>query len=93
MNIKNLRIFLQNVWKNSLLVNTILKIQLEFDIIFIQELSLITIHSIPSSKSKDGEELVGVSNHPNWITFSRAPITENDSPHVVLYINIRISSM
>jgi len=71
MNIKKLRIFSQNIWKNSSLVNTILRIQSEFDIIFIQELSWITICSISSSKSKDGEELVGIPNHPNWITFSR----------------------
>jgi len=93
MNIKKLRIFSQNIWKNSSLVNTILRIQSEFDIIFIQELSWITICSISSSKSKDGEELVGIPNHPNWITFSRASMIENNSPHVVSYINIRISSI
>ena len=93
MNIKNLRIFSQNIWKNSSLVNIILRIQSEFDIIFIQELSWITICSISSSKSKDGEELVGIPNHPNWITFSRASMIENNFPYVVSYINIRISSM
>jgi len=31
----NLKIFSQNVWKNSLIVNTILKTQSHFDIIFI----------------------------------------------------------
>ena len=33
----NLRIFSQNVQKNSLIVNTILETQSQFDIIFIQE--------------------------------------------------------
>jgi len=93
MNIKNLRIFLQNVWKNSSLVNTILEIQSEFNIIFIQEPSWITICSISSSKNINEEELVGVPNYLNWITFSRASMTENDSPHVISYINIRISSI
>ena len=74
-----------------MLVNTILEIQLEFDIILIQELSWITIHSISSSKSKNTEELVDVPNHPNWITFSKASTIENDSSWVILYINIRIS--
>ena len=32
-----LKVFSQNVWKNSLIVNTILETQTDFDIIFIQE--------------------------------------------------------
>ena len=35
--IKEIRIFLQNVYKNNLLTNTILEAQRYFDIIFIQE--------------------------------------------------------
>ena len=34
---KDLKIFSQNIQKNSLIVNTILETQLQFDIIFIQE--------------------------------------------------------
>ena len=37
MIIQDLRIFLQNVQKNLFIVNTILKTQIQFDIIFIQE--------------------------------------------------------
>jgi len=51
--------------KNNSVINTILKIQSAFDIIFIQEPLLLTICSIPSTESKEGEELVGVLNHPN----------------------------
>jgi len=65
MIIKNIKIFLQNVQKNNLIVNTILKTQFEFNVIFIQEPSWLTIHSIPSFKSQEGKELVGVPNHPN----------------------------
>ena len=65
MIIKNLKIFSQNIWKNNSVVNTILKTQSDFDIIFIQEPFWTTICSIPSSRSKDGKELVGVLNHPN----------------------------
>jgi len=50
------------------------------------------ICSIPSSKSKEGEELVGVPNHPNWITFSRNSSNVVDSPGVITYINVRLSS-
>jgi len=34
---KDLKIFSQNIWKNNLIVNTILKLKVDFDIIFIQE--------------------------------------------------------
>jgi len=43
----------------------ILETWFEFDIVFIQEPSWSTICFIPNSKSRDGEELVGVPNHPN----------------------------
>ena len=45
-----LKIFSQNVHKNSLIINTILEIQMSFDIIFIQEPSWSTIYTIPSSR-------------------------------------------
>jgi len=78
--------------KKNLIVDTILKTQYSFDIIFIQELTWITICSIPSSKSKEREELVGVLNHPNWLTFSRNSLVDNNSPRVVTYVNIRLLS-
>ena len=39
MIIKDIKIFSQNVWKNHLIVNTILETKFEFDIIFVQESS------------------------------------------------------
>ena len=51
MIIKNIKIFLQNMQKNNLIVNIILETQFKFDVVFIQEPSWSTIHSIPSSKS------------------------------------------
>jgi len=37
-------------------------------------------------------ELVGVLSYPNWLTFSRNPYNKNDSPRVIIYINIWLSS-
>ena len=88
---KDLKIFSQNVWKNSLLINTILEVNSSFDIIFIQELSWSSICSIPSSSNCEGDTLVGVVNHPNWLTFVRPNTTKSDYPRVVVYINIRLS--
>ena len=90
MIIKDLKIFLQNVRKNSSLIHTILKMYYDFDIIFIQELSQTTLQSIPSSKSKEEEELVKVLSHLNQRTFARSSLVEVDHPHIVSYINIRL---
>ena len=89
---KNIKIFSQNVWKNNLIVNIILKTKSSFDVIFVQELSWTTIHSILSSKSEEDKELIGVPNHSNWLTFARNSTNNNDLPQVVTYINIRIVS-
>ena len=93
MIINDIKIFLQNVRKNNLIVNTILKVNFNFDIIFIQELSWSTICSIPGSRNCEGESLVGVVNHPNWLMFTRTSETENDFPRVIIYINIRLASL
>ena len=93
MIIKNIKIFSQNIWKNNLIVNTILEIQFEFNILFIQELFWLTIHSIPSSKSKDGKELIGVPNYPNWLVFANKLSNIHDCPRIITYINIRLSPL
>jgi len=89
---KDIEIFSQNVRKNSLLINTILEVHSFFNIIFIQEPSWSSIHSIPSSSNCEGDTLVGMVNHPNWLTFVRPNTSEIDYPRVIAYINIRLSS-
>lgn len=90
MIIKDIEIFSQNIQKNNLIVNTILETQFAFDVIFIQELLWITIYSLPSSKCKEREELVGVPSHPNWLMFARKPSNNNNFPRVITYVNIRL---
>jgi len=92
MIIKNLKIYLQNVRKNSLFVNTILKTLTYFNIILIQEPPWSEIHKIPSSSNCEGDPLIGSVHHPNWITFARSPLADKDSPRVISYINIHLSS-
>ena len=92
MIINDIKIFLQNVWKNNLIVNTILKINFNFDIIYIQELSRSIICSIPSFRNCEGEFLVGIVNYPNWLTFARTSETENKFSRVIIY-NIRLASL
>ena len=92
MIVKNLKIFLQNIWKNSLIINTILETQSQFNIIFIQEPPWFKIHRIPSSLDCKGKTLMGTTHHPNWLSFSRIPSEGSNSPRVITYINICLSS-
>ena len=92
MIIKNIKIFSQNVQKNNLIINTILETCFEFNVVFIQEPFWSTIHAILSSKSRDGKELVGVPNHPNWLVFANSSLNIHDYPRVITYVNIRLSS-
>ena len=89
----NLKIFSQNVCKNSLIVNTILETQLSFDIIFLQEPPWSIIRTIPSSTSCIGEKLVGAPHYPNWLTFTRSLTNKSDFPRVLAYINIQVSCL
>ena len=65
MIMKNLKILSHNVHKNSLIINTLLETQNQFDIILIQEPPWSEIHKIPSSSDCKGEPLIGTNHHPN----------------------------
>ena len=65
MILEDIKLFSQNIHKNNLIINIILETCNSYNIIFIQELSQFSIHSIPSSMDKKGEKLVEVPNDPN----------------------------
>ena len=88
----NLKIFSQNVHKNVLIANTILETHSHFNIILIQEPPWSIVCLIPSSSSSEGEVLVSVSYHPNWLSFARPSATQLDFLRVLAYINIHLSS-
>ena len=90
MILKDLKVFLQNVWENN---SSILEINYDFDIILIQEPSWTTIRSIPSSEKCEDTLLIGIPNHPNWLIFARESNSANDSPRVIIYVNIRLLSL
>ena len=93
MIVRNLKVFSQNVCKNSVIINTILETQNQFDIILIQELPWSEIRKIPSSVNCDSEPFMGICHHPNWIAFAGSPSKSNDFPRVITYINICLSSL
>jgi len=43
--------------------------------------------------NSEGIPLLGIPNHPNWLTFARKPCSTNNSPRVIIYINVRLSSL
>jgi len=92
MIVENLKIFSQNVRKNSLLVNTFLETLTHFDIILIQEPPWSEIHKTPSSLNCEGDPLMGSSHHLNWTTFARIPSNDKDFPRVLVYVNICLSA-
>ena len=51
-----------------------------------------TIRIIPSPENCEGVPLVGIPNHPNWLTFARELCSTINSPRVIIYINVRLSS-
>ena len=87
----NLKIFSQNICKNTLVVNTILETHFYFNIILIQEPPWSIICSIPSSTSSEGDVLVGTPHHPNQLSFTVPPIGQSDHPRIMAYINIYLS--
>ena len=78
-----IKIYLHNVCKNNFTINTILETKFTFDVIFIREPSWSVLRSILSFTNCKGDELVRVSNYPNWIKFSRPCMQPSDSPRVI----------
>ena len=93
MILKNLKILLQNVHKNHLIVNTILETHSHFNIILIQEPPWSVICKIPSTASSEGKNFIGTVHHPNWLLFTINPVNKATSPRITAYINIHLSPL
>ena len=89
---ENLKIFSQNIQKNNFIISTILKVYTDFDIIFIQEPLWNSIRFISSNYNDKDKSLMGIVNHPNWLTFARSPAMSSDYSRVAMFINIRLAS-
>jgi len=82
--------FLQNISKNKSLTDTILENNKNFDILFIQKPPWLVICQLPSSLSKEGEDLIGVLHHLSWITFTKSSFINNNHLIVITYINNKL---
>ena len=93
MNLKSLKILSQNVCKNTLIVQTHLETQKDYNIILIQEPPWSEIRKVLSLSNSEGNPLISTSHHPSWIMFGRTPVDSNDSPRVISYVNICLSPL
>jgi len=97
MNLKNLQISSQNIYKNCLLIDIILENYKNFDIIFIQKPSWSIIQNISSSSSKEGKKLLvlpiilhRLPFQDNWLiktnTLELSPILTSNSLNYISHL-------
>jgi len=90
----NLRIFSQNVRKNKVLTDIILKTQKNLaNVIFIQEPPRSLIWCIPSHSNPMGDPLFGTPSHPEWTLFIWQETTQESYAGVATYVNKCLARM
>jgi len=90
----NLKIFSQNVRKNKVLTDIILKTQKNSaDIIFIQEPPRYLIWHISSYSNLMRDLLYGTPNHPEWTLFICQNTTQENYARVATYVNKHLARM
>ena len=89
-----LRIYLQNVYKNYVLVDTFLEFQKDlYNIFFVQEPLWNFIWHAPSTTSLEGDKVVGASIHPDWTQVVCLPRVSESPPQVMAFIYTRLSRL
>ena len=89
-----IRIYSQNVWKNYVLVDSLLEFQKDlYNILFIQEPPWNFIQFAPSTSSPGGQEVVGAPIHPEWTQVVRFPQDSEQMPRVMCFIHSRLSRL
>src|ERR1700761_3775470 len=91
--LSSLRILSFNVNRKYDLVDVLLHKCLDnYDILFIQEPPWKIIRYAPSTRSRDGEPVVGAPSHPSWTCFA-GPATLEAPPRVIAYVHSRVGPM
>jgi len=89
-----LHIYLQNVWKNYVLVDSLLKSQKDlYNILFIQKPPWNFIQFTSSTTSSGGQEIVGAPIHPEWTQVVHFPQDSVQMPRVMCFIHSRMSRL
>src|SRR5215469_8258181 len=82
-NLSKLRIYSQNVNRNYSFLSNLLEMhKFEYDILFIQEPSWRFIRRTVSSSNLEGDVVIGLPIHPDWLTFFHRPSDDDDIPRV-----------
>src|SRR6202171_835956 len=86
-------ILCQNVNRNYVYMDTLLASLTEsYDLLFIQEPPWQLIRSAPSSCDREGEDVIGAPNNPNWGLLVR-PSGLDLPPRVVVYFHKQLSGL
>ena len=89
-----LYIYSQNVWKNYMLVNSLLESQKDLhDILFIQEPSWNFIQFAPSTSYPNGQKVVGALIHPKQTQVVQFPQDSEQMYRVMCFIHSRLSRL
>ena len=87
-------IYLQNVRKNYVLVDSLLESQKDlYNILFIQEPLWNFIQYTPSTSSPSGQEIVSAPIHPEWTQVVQFSQDSEQTPRVMCFIHSRLSRL
>ena len=87
-------IYLQNVRKNYVLVDSLLESQKDlYNILFIQEPLWNFIQYAPSTSSPSGQEIVSAPIHPEWTQVVQFSQDSEQIPRVMCFIHSRLSRL
>ncbi|KXN86855.1 hypothetical protein AN958_09435 [Leucoagaricus sp. SymC.cos] len=85
--VKDVCVFSQNVNRNYAHVDYLLEnVKDTFDVLFIQEPPWRTIRQTVSTTSEEGNDIVSVPKHPEWLYMVRKP-TNGQNPHIMAYVH------
>ena len=87
-------IYSQNIWKNYVLVDSLLKSQKDlYDILFIQKPLWNFIQFTPFTSSLNGQEVIGASIYLEWTQVVRFPQESEQTPRVIYFIHSKLSRL
>ena len=92
--VDRVKVFSQNVQKNSIHVETLLvRHSNNYDIILIQEPPHREIRKAPSASSIEGEAVIGAPMHPEWLYLVRPQKPNERPPRVMAYVSKRLAKL
>ena len=92
--VERVRVWNQNVQKNSLHVDVLLaSLGTSYDIIFIQEPPFRETRRAPSAHNREGEAVIGAPVHPEWLYLVQPQKPREKPPRVMAYVSKRLQRL